>query len=657
MDGFEKKHEIPRGIRWALIGLGVFFAIGFVASFFYLRDKAKTAVAEQSDGLQSGISDLQRMDFSRAAARFSSISSSSKVQSLAGIASFFGNAQNPISAVGDLPKRLAEIANELSSAQGQVFGFLAGQPSPDFIVTASSLRDTLHAIDGDIGRLTGAASFLGVGLPGGQDFLALQAKLNGAENFLDALTPWLSASSPHHVLVLLQNPSELRATGGFLGSYADVTIASGTIANVGVHDIADADAAFTQNIIPPQPLQLEGKRWRPADSNWFFDFPTSASETLWFFDHENPSDPSFPSSSVPATIYDGVIAVSPKIIHDLLGVTGPVAISSPTDQASTTFTADNFFVQIQSFVQAGQAAQALGSKSKAAVAAAQYPKQVLRDLFDGIFARLATLSDTQKQDLLGLAKNWLTKKDVTVYFKDPAFENFAKEWGVSGGVFQAPQDFEGDYLALVNTNINGQKSDLYISEDLNWQSQINADGSVDDQVAVIRKHAGDTSSFWWYRAQNQEYVQLFTPSGSSLTNESGGIAKKIASPIDYAKQGYSTDPLIASIESTTQPIFGYDGVTQHEESGKTVFATWSSVPAGSSTLLSFSYSHRLYLPPGDGRVYTFVFDKQPGTVRHYSFEIDAPLGYQFAETNLPSWIYVSDDVPARLSVNLTLLKK
>ena len=41
---------------------------------------------------------------------------------------------------------------------------------------------------------------------------------------------------------------------------------------------------FTQKIVPPVPLQLEETAFRPADANWFFDFPTSASETISMFE-------------------------------------------------------------------------------------------------------------------------------------------------------------------------------------------------------------------------------------------------------------------------------------------------------------------------------------------------------------------------------------
>ena len=88
-------------------------------------------------------------------------------------------------------------------------------------------------------------------------------------------------------------------------------------------------------------------------------------------------------------------------------------------------------------------------------------------------------------------------------------------------------------------------------------------------------------------------MQIFVPNGSTLENQSGGIAKNVPAPINYARDGYSTDPLMLAIASTTQQEFSYPKVTTHEESGKEVFAVWSRTYAGASSTLSFDYSHDL----------------------------------------------------------------
>jgi hypothetical protein len=673
MDNEERK-TLPRGIWWAIGGLAVLFVVGSIVAFYFVRAKAKTELTAQADGLTAGVTALQNMDFAAAAAQFKIVAaSSSDLQGAAGLFSLFTSGKNPFGAFIDLSKQLASLSSGLAAAENDLFAFIgtpsAGQNSnpaggTDLAGDLGRLRDTLHAIDADSQNLSAAMTLVNTSLPGGLGLVSLQTRLHSAETFLDAFVPWLSDPAPHHILVLLQNPSELRATGGFLGSYADVTIASGTIANISVHDIAEVDTGFGAKIVPPKPLQLEVSKWRPADANWFFDFPTSASETISFFEASQ-------LYAASGTKFDGAIAVSPKVVSDLLAITGPVAVSS----TKTVFDSSNLLVQVQNIVQAGQVqlrqgsagqtqSLALRSSASQSVGGATYPKKVLADLAQAIFTKLASSMDStnspqaddEKQVLFGLAAGWADQKDVMAYFKDPAFENFAENLAVAGDVYELPQNFEGDYLALASTNINGQKSDLYVSETVNWQSQINDDGTVADHLMLVRTHAGDTSPYWWYRAPNQSYLQLFVPPATTLVNETGGLSKTIPAPLNYAKSGYRVDPLVAAIESSTQPVAGFSAVAEHDESGKTVFATWDRVAAGSSSTLSFDYSHRLYLPVADGTPYQFVFEKQAGTDRQYNFEIDAPLGYVFAETGLAAWTYDSANPSGRMVVDLTLQK-
>ena len=96
----------------------------------------------------------------------------------------------------------------------------------------------------------------------------------------------------------------------------------------------------------------------------------------------------------------------------------------------------------------------------------------------------------------------------------------------AGDVYESPQNFNGDYLAVVDANVNGEKSDLYVSEKVGWTSQIGADGTFTDNLSINRKHTGNKSPYWWYQAQNQVYLQAFVPENSSLTNESGGLQQR-----------------------------------------------------------------------------------------------------------------------------------
>lgn len=632
----------PKGIAWGIAGLVALFIAGFAVSFYIVRGQVSASLVQDAGTLTAGVADLQNLDTAAAAQKFSSLQSVSPSDfgSVFGAFGFaFGGVRGAIGSFANLAQQLTLFSQELGDTASSSLGFFVSGNSGPFVADLSQLRDTIGALQGASSQLTNIASLDGESalFNSSSSAFALQSQLQGAKGFLDVLVPWLATSTPHHILVLLQNPSELRPAGGFLGSYADLTIASGSVESIDVHDINDVDATFVPKIIPPVPLQLIAAKWRPADANWFFDFPTSASETISFFDESGL----YAKSS---TTFDGAIAVSPKVVSDLLTVTGPVAAGAP-GVPTTTFTADNFLVQTQKIVQEGQATSAT------------YPKQVLGNLAHAIFAQLASSTDAQKQELFAMVLDWAAKRDVMAYFKDPALESFAKQYGVGGDVYALPQRFNGDYFSVVDANINGGKSDLYISSTIAYVAQIGADGTLTDHVTITRKDNGNESPYWWYRVENQNYEQLFVPPGATITNVSGGVSKKVAQPINYAKNGYSTDPLVASIESTEQTLFAYPGIAWHTESGKQVFSTWSAIKAGgASKQFSLDYTEHLFAPPAPGVQYQFVFEKQAGTDRSYSYEIDAPLGYVFAENNLASFNYNSDDPPGRLVINLTLQK-
>ena len=634
-----KSSNLPRGIFWGVTGLVVLFVGGFIVSFYAFRGKVIGLISGNIVTIRAGVEDLRNLDPKSAEAKFSSLqgmSGSDPGVLFDNLGSLFRGGGGAIASFADLGKQLALLSSQLASSESAAADFFVGGKGGALVGVLDGLRDTVSAIDADSNNLSSAASFVGgfSSLGAGDFYLSLKTQIEGAKKFLDAFVPWLSDPRTHHILVLLQNPSEIRPAGGFLGSYADVTLSGGDITDVSVHDVADVDGAFNKKVIPPKPLQLEVTRWRPADANWFFDFSASAYKTIAFFEASD-------LYAKTSTTFDGAIAISPKVVRDLLSLIGPISVGKP----ATTFTADNFLVQIQKIVQNGQSDSAT------------YPKQIVKDLSGALLAKLSSSTDeTAKQNILNMAFDWVSKKDVMAYFKDPAFEEFFNTYGASGAAYELPQKFNGDYLAVVDANIQGGKSDLYVSSTIALTSQINADGTLGNHLVITRKHNGNKSPYWWYKVTNQDYLQLFVPDGTTLANAAGGTEKKISAPIDYAKNGYSTDPMVVTIEATEQTLFGYPGINWHEEGGKRVFATWATVKSGESKQFSFDYSHRLFLPPADGVKYQFVFEKQAGTNRHYSYEINAPLGFVFAENRLPSFEYKSDDPPGRLIIDLTLEK-
>src|SRR3990167_8904101 len=83
-----------------------------------------------------------------------------------------------------------------------------------------------------------------------------------AGGFFGWVFTWLGSEEPRRIAVLLQNPSELRPGGGFIGSYTELVIRKGSLESMEVRDINDPDRELTVKIIPPRPLQGLASRWR-----------------------------------------------------------------------------------------------------------------------------------------------------------------------------------------------------------------------------------------------------------------------------------------------------------------------------------------------------------------------------------------------------------
>ena len=139
-------------------------------------------------------------------------------------------------------------------------------------------------------------------------------------------------------LLLFQNNMELRPTGGFIGSFALLTINSGKIIEFKILDVYDADGQLKGHVDPPYPIRkiLNQPNWFLRDSNFDPDFAKSAVQAAWFLQKEL-------GKSV-----DGVIAVNAFFLQNLLKVTGPLDLP---DFNNEVVSADNFFSKSEVYIQ------------------------------------------------------------------------------------------------------------------------------------------------------------------------------------------------------------------------------------------------------------------------------------------------------------------
>ena len=504
---------------------------------------------------------------------------------------------------------------------------LIAKDGPGVAADLVALRESLGSLSDFLRDL--AASGAGSSILSDLSQYAVYAPdVERAQVAVERLLTLLQSPGEHHVLVLFGNSAELRPGGGFLGSFADLTFGSSTIGDVVVRDINEVDRGLAANIVPPKPMQSIATRWRAADANWFFDYPESARKTLELMGR---------SSLYASSTLDGAILISPKVIQDLLLATGPIVL----DDGKTTVAADTVIPMIQREVQAGQASGALN------------PKEILSRLLPPLESKLQNLDAAALEKLLSSAREWVRNKDVAVFMKDPELMKVASYYHADGESYAIPQTFSGDYFAAVNANLGGGKSDAFIADTIDFESDLRADGVIENRITVVRESGATGSEEWWYRVTNQDYLQVFTPLGATLTAASGGRARTIAPRVDYSK-GFEIDPDLAAMESTLKPAPGFPAVYQFRESDKNVFATWLMTSAGGSATARFGYRRVLKAPFRDDDGYTFVFERQSGARQSFHLILNAPPGFVWQENGLSKYEYFNESMAGWLVLNLTL---
>lgn len=243
------------------------------------------------------------------------------------------------------------------------------------------------------------------------------------------------------------------------------------------------------------------------------------------------------------------------------------------------------------------------------------------------------------------------------FAKEQRLQDFFRQNGFSGEVYKLPNNFWGSYLAVVNANIAGGKSDLFIKQEIDFQVNLDSDGKATNQLAIKRTHYGNTEKASWWRATNQDFLKIFTSPESHLLSVSGNSQKFIKPPLNYQKENYQEDPEVQTIEENQQFLEDLN-IWAGGEFGKTVWATWFKVPAGKTKTLELKYETPANIYPSlkSGQIYQFIFDKQSGVEGKLKATIEAPAGYQWQESQSYIYEYQGENLPARLIINLTLLK-
>lgn len=259
-------------------------------------------------------------------------------------------------------------------------------------------------------------------------------------------------------LVVFQDNSEINSSGGAFRAYGILETENGEILDFKTYD---------------------GDIFNKEVGLWSPDWKKTAEDVRKYYKINYSREPEA----------DGVIAINPEFIHDMLALTGPVVLKDigyGVDNSIILFSQD-------------------GDKGR------------LGELMKEIENKLFNQKIVNSYSALSALSNSLTKKNILFNFKDENLQAAAAARNWTGEIKQT----SGDYLLVVDANMSGLKSDYQISRNINYYLNQSVNGIFADlQVNYADRRQQPEVP---YRA----YVRIYTPRGSEFISAKGFFQNEV----------------------------------------------------------------------------------------------------------------------------------
>jgi hypothetical protein len=311
-------------------------------------------------------------------------------------------------------------------------------------------------------------------------------------------------------LILFQNDNELRPTGGFLTAYAIINVTDGKVEAESSGDIYELDQRFTKRLPIPEELgrYLTTERYfNLRDMNISPDFKVSMD--LFLENYQTVR-------GVPQDI-DGIISVDTHFLTNLMKVLGPVEVPG-----FGTFTAE-----IDPRCDCPQIIYILSEIiTRPTPYIRENRKGILGPLMRALLTKAYTAPKQSWPELFQTGFESIQNRHAQFYFIDESAQNAANLANVAGTM--TPTENGEDFLAIINSNLAGAKSNLFIDYEVKQTvSEPPVDGMITKVVEISYKntHKADNcnleAGLLCLNSTLKDWTRLYVPQGSQLIEAQG----------------------------------------------------------------------------------------------------------------------------------------
>ena len=343
--------------------------------------------------------------------------------------------------------------------------------------------------------------------------------VNDAKPILEAAPYLLGKDKPIKYLLLFQNEAELRPTGGFLTGYAVIEVNKGKISILQSDDIYKLDEKLPKRIPAPEPIKKYHPNvpyWYMRDQNLSPDFRSSMDTFMANYDLTGSPE------------VDGVIAVTTKVLVDLLKVTGKIGVpgfgnfSAETDPRCNCPSA---FYELQMLAGSEEPVIWDSISGKIIKAPANYGnrKLFLGPVMYSVLANVMAQPKAKFPELFSTILSLISGKQIMMYSFDPTSQSAVEAFNIAGRVRVVPEN--EDYLMVVDTNFSGGKTNIWVRYEASQVIEVGNDGSVTKTLTLNYTNPQEGSvtieSGRRLNGMFRDWLRVYVPKGSTLLESKG----------------------------------------------------------------------------------------------------------------------------------------
>lgn len=366
-------------------------------------------------------------------------------------------------------------------------------------------------------------------------------------------------------LLLFQNNTEIRPTGGFIGTYGTMSISNGEVGEIFTDNTYNLDRASKVKIDPPKYLKdyLKIKNLYLRDANFNPDFEESAKYIIDLYYRES-------QNQYPIT---GVIAVTPDVLQSVIGYFGEVEAMGLKFNKENSTDLLNYETKF-------------GYWQDKNMDASQR-KIVIQKLADVLFEKVKNLSAIELKNLADVLSDNLYKKHMLLYFSNKNIQNLVSDMGWGGKFLDSD---ESDFFSVIDTNVLSGKSEPYVDKNLDYNLRFDGEDLIATLSLTYKLRYDDYLKNDIYQddpgylQEYKSYTRIYVPSGSWLNYLQRNDAKPTRNNIDFL-----------------------------DDKEKASFGFYLNIPKNTTVTYKLEYKLPKYLVEKFKTKYSLIYQKQAGS--------------------------------------------